>query len=119
MNSLQDRRAFVKLLTLAGFSLYLPGCQESDPQESPAQEGPADTLATDTVATLVEAVESQNVTYVWKADEAYEALRQGFNLRVQKHPAVIALCKNTAGVAEAIQFCAEGGHESGGQKWRP
>jgi FAD/FMN-containing dehydrogenase len=36
----------------------------------------------------------------------YDLLRQGYNTRIQKHPRVIALCKNTNGVAEAIGCAA-------------
>ncbi len=47
---------------------------------------------------------SGNVDYYKKQDAPYETLRKGFNKRIEKLPAVIALCKNTAGVAEAMQY---------------
>ena len=49
----------------------------------------------------------ENVTYYKKGDVEYERLRQGFNKRISKLPAVIALCQNTAGVSEAIQYATK------------
>jgi FAD/FMN-containing dehydrogenase len=47
---------------------------------------------------------SANVQYFKKGDASYEVLRKGFNKRIEKFPLVIALCNNTAGVAEAMQY---------------
>ena len=45
-----------------------------------------------------------NVDYYKKQDALYDVLRKGFNKRIEKFPAVIAVCKNTQGVAEAMQY---------------
>lgn len=45
-----------------------------------------------------------NVDYFRKGEVQYETLRKGFNKRIEKYPQVIALCKNTAGVAEAVRY---------------
>ena len=50
---------------------------------------------------------SDNVTYYKSGDAEYEILRKGFNKRIDKMPAVIALCKNTNGVAEAVSYAAK------------
>ncbi len=50
---------------------------------------------------------SNNVTYYKKGDAEYDTLRQGFNKRISKFPLVIALCKNTEGVAEAILYAKQ------------
>ena len=51
--------------------------------------------------------QTTNVDYFRKSEQQYENLRKGFNKRIDKFPQVIALCKNTAGVAEAILYaCA-------------
>ncbi len=50
---------------------------------------------------------SANVDYYKKGDAVYEDLRKGFNKRIDKYPQVVALCKNTAGVAEAIKYASE------------
>jgi FAD/FMN-containing dehydrogenase len=47
-----------------------------------------------------------NVDYYKKGEGQYELLRKGFNKRIDRYPQVIALCKNTAGVAEAVQYAA-------------
>ena len=49
-------------------------------------------------------VSNENVTYYKKADAPYELLRKGFNKRIEKYPLLIALCQNTAGVAEAMKY---------------
>lgn len=51
-------------------------------------------------------LQSDNVTYFRKGSAEYELLRKGFNKRIDKYPQVIALCRNTAGVAEAIKYAA-------------
>lgn len=49
---------------------------------------------------------NHNVVYYKAGAAEYETLRKGFNKRIDKKPAVIALCKNTAGVAEAVRYAA-------------
>lgn len=49
---------------------------------------------------------SGNVVYYKAGDAEYEIVRKGFNKRIDKKPAIIALCKNTHGVAEAVQYAA-------------
>jgi len=48
-----------------------------------------------------------NVTYYKKGEAAYEDNRKGFNKRINKFPAIIAVCKNESGVAEAIRLAAK------------
>jgi hypothetical protein len=55
---------------------------------------------------IVKAVSSSNVQYLKKGDADYETLRKGFNKRINKYPAIIALCANTAGVSEAVKYAA-------------
>ena len=50
---------------------------------------------------------ANNVLYYKRGDAEYELLRKGFNKRIEKFPLIIALCKNTAGVAEAIQYAQQ------------
>lgn len=49
-------------------------------------------------------VSNNNVVFYTKADAAFESLRKGFNKRINKFPQYIALCQNTTGVAEAVNF---------------
>jgi len=48
-----------------------------------------------------------NVIYYKKGDTQYELLRKGFNKRIDKYPEVIALCKNSNGIAEAINYAKQ------------
>lgn len=50
---------------------------------------------------------TDNVTYYRKSDAPYELLRKGFNKRIEKFPLLIALCRNTAGVAEAMKYAIQ------------
>ncbi len=50
---------------------------------------------------------SEDVILISKDDSRYNALRQGFNKRIDKHPQVIALCKNTNGVVEAVKYARQ------------
>ncbi|MBL7727572.1 MAG: hypothetical protein JNM68_07805, partial [Dinghuibacter sp.] len=47
---------------------------------------------------------SDNVIYIKKGEQDYDSLRRGYNLRINKYPAIIALCLNTTGVSEAIKY---------------
>ncbi|MBL0146039.1 MAG: FAD-binding oxidoreductase [Chitinophagaceae bacterium] len=47
---------------------------------------------------------NDNVTYYKKTDAKYNDLRKGFNKRIDKFPQIIAVCKTTAGVAEAVNY---------------
>jgi hypothetical protein len=77
-----SRREFLKLASITGAGLLFPS------------RG----LILDALA------KGEDVVFIGKEDPRYEALRQGFNKRVQKHPQVIALCRNTEGVAEAVNY---------------
>ncbi|MBU3713609.1 MAG: FAD-binding oxidoreductase [Ferruginibacter sp.] len=48
-----------------------------------------------------------NVRYIRQGNSSYESLRQGFNKRINKLPAVIALCSSAIGVAEAVKYAAK------------
>ena len=51
----------------------------------------------------------KNVIYVRPGTDQYERLRQGFIKRISRRPAIIALCKNTEGAAEAIVYAQRAG----------
>jgi len=50
---------------------------------------------------------NDNVAYYKAGDADYEIFRKGFNKRIDKKPAIIALVKNTKGVAEAVNYAAK------------
>jgi UDP-N-acetylenolpyruvoylglucosamine reductase len=50
---------------------------------------------------------TENVIYIRKDHKDYETLRRGYNLRINKKPAIVALCLNTNGVGEAIRYAKD------------
>lgn len=50
---------------------------------------------------------NDNVVYYKEGNIQYETLRKGFNRRIDKHPAIIALCKNIQGIVEAIIYAKQ------------
>ncbi len=83
MASSINRKKFLQLTTLAPLSLA------SNPLRSFVEPFTRD---------------EPNVIYYKSGPAEYEPLRQGFNKRIDKKPAVIALCKNTTGVADAVKY---------------
>lgn len=49
-------------------------------------------------------VNNQHVAYYKPGDPLFESLRKGFNKRIDKLPAVIALCQDSTGVSEAVKY---------------
>ncbi|MEM6963464.1 MAG: FAD-binding oxidoreductase [Bacteroidota bacterium] len=125
MKKKYTKREFLQLLVAAGFTLYLPACDfksnkdnngkdndnnndntspKNTQTKSSHEENPEPEIPKDTRDALEKAMESNNVIYLQKQDEDYEKNRSTYNLHIQKYPAIIALCKNTEGVAEAIRL---------------
>ncbi len=50
---------------------------------------------------------NDDVKYYFPKDSEYNNLAIGFNLRIQKRPAVIAVCLTTAGVSQAVKKAIE------------
>ena len=107
----KDRRDIVKMLVLAGFSIYIPGCGPSEEKETAPLKKSTPKVIDDPIDLIEHAIDTNNVVYVQQADARFEELKVGFNLRVPKTPKLIALCKNTEGVAEAINLARKSGHK--------
>lgn len=86
------RKEFLKLALLSNLALLAK---------------PLDLLALPKSLAPLPLASNSNVTYYKKGEGPYETLRRGFNKRINKYPAVIALCNNTSGVAEAVQYAAQ------------
>jgi hypothetical protein len=82
-----QRKRFLKLALLTNLGLVLK---------------PSTIFSNNTIVQLTD-----NVLYYKKGTPEYETLRKGFNKRIDKYPLIIALCKNTTGVAEAIQYAKQ------------
>ncbi len=68
---------------------------------------PLNNFATALFNKIPSSFKSENVTYFKNGSLEYEQLRKGFNKRINKYPLIIALCKNTLGVSEAIKYAIE------------
>lgn len=111
MESKFQRREIIKLLGLAGFSLVLPSCNwdpEAEISESP-ENSSLDSLHSMDQDPLkkFDYFSSSNVSYFKKEDLSYREYNIAFNLRVQKNPQIIALCRNTEGVQEAVNYAID------------
>ena len=109
-----SRREVIKNLGLAGFSLYLTSCWTDISEETikdkklPVNgDSLSNNIPKDSIEIIEEVLKSKNVAYFKKGDEAYNSLKVGFNLRVPKTPALIALCENERGVAEAVRYAKQ------------
>jgi len=92
MSSTIHRKKFLQLSLLAPLSLMAK---------------PFNLLKTSNRSDLRYRPGDNNVVFIKPGDAEYEILRKGFNKRIDKKPAIIALCKNTLGVAEAVQYAAK------------
>lgn len=101
MQQKYNRKHFLKLSSLAGLGIYFNACNSNSVSEKSQQNNqPVDTL-------VKEKIISKNVSFYKKTDPAYEKLNIGFNKRIEKYPAIIALPTNIQGVVEAIQYAKE------------
>ncbi|HRG88505.1 MAG TPA: FAD-binding oxidoreductase [Chitinophagales bacterium] len=93
------RKEFLQLLAVLGTGWILDSCNTGPkPKTNSADKIPA------TADAAVEQFNSGDAVYIKKGEEQYDKLRAGFNKRIDKYPLVIAVCKNTNGVAEAIRY---------------
>ncbi len=53
---------------------------------------------------FIESKASDDVIYYTNKDAVYDELRKGFNKRIDRYPAVIAVCMTTKGVQDAILY---------------
>lgn len=109
MKNSNDRREFIRLLTMAGFSMCLPSCVFLAEEQKEVEQTKEPQVKKDSITSIEKAIESNNVTYFTSKDKEYERLNTSYNLAVPKQPSIIALCKNTEGVAEAIQLATKKG----------
>lgn len=91
------RKEFIRLAAFGGLGLYLSACHT----KSGAPAAPVQDSISALKPPAAETAES-TITYIKKGDERYDELRQGFNKRIDKYPAAIALCKNSSDVSEAV-----------------
>jgi hypothetical protein len=98
MNKKLYRIEFIQLLGTLGVGWVLASCTDAKPSNEASK-----TLA-QKADDAAELLDSGNAVFIKKGEEQYDTLRKGFNKRIERFPAVIAVCKNTKGVAEAIAY---------------
>ncbi|MCP4922477.1 MAG: FAD-dependent oxidoreductase, partial [bacterium] len=108
MNNNKNRREFVKLMAAAGLILYVPACS-TEPSKTKKRNKKEPPTTSDASEEIEASLKSENVTYLRHSEDPFKELNQGFNLMVPKTPALIALCVNTQGVAEAITMARKEG----------
>ena len=95
-----DRRTFLAIQLLTGIGFSLSSCgRELGPTVNagaPALTGPPP-------------VSPDELLLFHKEDDYYDELRARFNKRVDKHPAVIALCRDTEEVSKAVRYAKQEG----------
>lgn len=94
-----SRKEFLRISALSSAGIIL-GCNSNASKKNTTSK--KDNKNTPTLS--FEKPVSEDVLFYKKDDNEYESLRKGFNKRIEKYPAIIALCKNTKGVAEAVQY---------------
>lgn len=101
----QSRREVIRLLSLAGLSLYLPSCSLDETKTTKnTLEIKVDSLLKQDEDKVLNHLASNQVSYFKSIDQEYQELKSGFNLRIVHNPQIIALPKNTKGVAEAVKY---------------
>ena len=111
MTSKLTKRELLKQATLTGAGLLISSCsrgpESMPPQTESASKAPGAAPALPKSGAIISSKpDPNNVVLITRGSGQYEQLRQGFNKRIEKHPRVIALCKNSAGVSEAISYAA-------------
>lgn len=100
MKTTLNRKDFLRLSAVGAFALYFQNCKQQLESKQPESKNPLVSAPKG----LPDETSNKHVQYFVKGTPDYEQLRQGFNRRVQKYPAVIAQCFDTQGVADAVRY---------------
>ena len=98
------RKDFIELSLLGSAGLYLSACGVHSDNKPPTPPASKDTV----VATPAKVEAPPPLPrLVKKGDADYDALRQGFNKRINKYPTAIAVCTSTADVQAAMRYAKD------------
>ena len=102
------RDRFIKLSLFSSAAVYVNSCGLGNNKAEKIPRAEKDTILKDLIA---QNLSTKTITPTYKlykkGDEEYETLRKGFNKRINKYPAAIALCKNAEEVAQAVIYGIE------------
>jgi hypothetical protein len=99
------RSRFIKLSLWSGAAVYFSACGVGNNKSDKIAELKKDTLLSDSLPTKsAEKIIKADFKLYKKGDAEYEVLRKGFNKRINKYPAAIALCKTTEDAAQAVAY---------------
>jgi hypothetical protein len=100
------RNEFIRLTLLCGAGLYLNSCGSPNNKTNTQKElSTKDSTIKDTIpAKPIESNVEPAYELYKKGDAQYEALRAGFNKKINKFPAAIIVCGGTEEVAQAVAY---------------
>jgi hypothetical protein len=102
------RNEFIKLSLLGGTAVYLTSCGMGNNKTEKIVTVEKDTILPDSIPQNSQTKSTQPTFKLYKKGDAkYDLLRKGFNERINKYPAAIALCKNAEEVAQAVTYGIE------------
>ncbi len=109
-----SRREVLEAATVAvAISVAAAGCHRgggTTPAKDPASAQPLATPVPSPTKPLTEMrLNPADIELITPTDARYAALKTGYNLRIQHHPAAIAMCKTTEGVSAAVRYAAARG----------
>ncbi|GAA4464461.1 FAD-binding oxidoreductase [Nemorincola caseinilytica] len=99
------RRKFIHLSAAASAALLLDACLGRSGKGKDEQSIPPPVK--DEPQSTAKEHPTPKLDLADKNDSRYNTLRQGFNKRIDKYPAAIALCTSTADVVEAVRYARE------------
>ena len=109
------RRDFCRMSLLTGAAAAVPASRVIAAAEASSQPGPTDLRAVKLsgTETVIESADVRDLraslsgTLLTPGDDGYEPARHVWNGMIDKHPALIARCANTADVVRAVTFARE------------
>ena len=102
----QSRKQFIQYSAAAGVAFLLQACGFGSGTKKP---NTASVQSDGSKVSTTDPAKSSPAKFelIGKQDRRYNTLRQGFNKRIDKYPACIALCNSTDEVAAAMRYARE------------
>jgi FAD binding domain-containing protein/berberine-like enzyme len=99
------RHEFIKLSLLSSAGVYFDSCGMGNKKQQKIAKEESGTIPKDSILKKpVEKIIQPTFELYKKGDAEYDILRKGFNKRINKYPAAIALCKTTEEAAQAVSY---------------